>query len=104
MKKFNDIVCVPVVTTRNHVPQGGPIWPDFYQQNDVRFRRNGKPRDYLPDYAPPVVEIAENCVWGGFLERHFGHAAIDHFPRLIYSFAQNPDDRYIFTLSRKHFK
>jgi hypothetical protein len=92
---------IPVVPPRELyyggiLVDGGPVWPDFESSGEVRFNRDG-PVDKAPKPWPvPQRTIDVPCVWGGFVQRHFGHLVADHMTRLVESLAERPDDTYLF--------
>jgi len=98
MRRFN---AIPVVPPRElyfggMLVDGGPIWPDFETRGPVRFNRH-KPVDRAPHpYPGPHAAVRQPCVWGGFIQHHFGHLIADHLTRIVESIAERPDDLFLF--------
>ena len=98
MQLFRDICVVPTQSFRAHIATGGPIWPDFECQTAVRHCRNGRPVDQSPALNGADLEpLDAPCVWGGFIDRHFGHFVAEHLPRLLFSLRERPADIFLFT-------
>ncbi len=95
---FTEVPVVPVVSVGQHVPHGGPIWPEFEHRILIRHCRNNVPVDTCPALPPETVRVEEDCVWGGFLDSHFGHFVAEHLPRLPAALRERPDDTYLFTV------
>ena len=70
---FRNVPVVPVTAVHRHVALGGPIWPDFAVQTAVRHWRGGLPVDAEPMAWPATNEVDQPAVWGGFLDKAFGH-------------------------------
>jgi len=93
-----DVPVVPVTAVHQHVAEGGPIWADFDRQTSLRHCRNGLPVDRRPHLAAEPQRRMGSAVWGGFLDRHFGHYMAEHFPRLPVALQNRPDDPYLFSV------
>ena len=96
--QFDEVDVVPATAFAKHIATGGPIWPDFAAQVDARHCRGEVPVDHAPARQEPVARIDGSAVWGGFLDRHFGHLVAEHLPRLPVSLRERPDDLYLFTI------
>ena len=96
--QFDAVDVVPATAFAKHIATGGPIWPDFAAQVNARHCRGEVPVDHAPARQDPVAQIDEPAVWGGFLDRHFGHLVAEHLPRLPVSLHERPDDLYLFTI------
>lgn len=101
---FEDIQVLPSDirhSTRSKRPgglmHGGPVWPAEARDGFVRFISRREPLDRL---APPVERcdevIEEPCVWGGYLQNHFGHLVAEHCGRLLWSRHAWPDALVLF--------
>lgn len=98
LQLFRDICVVPTQGFRAHIATGGPVWPDFETQTAIRHCRDGRPVDrsaVVP--GTDLDEVDAPCVWGGFIDRHFGHFVAEHLPRLLFSLRERPADIYLFT-------
>ena len=98
MRLFTEIPVVPprALYLNSSLADGGPIWPEFDTRGPVRFNRR-VPVDRAPEpYDVKHVEIQRPCVWGGFIQRHFGHLIADHLTRVVESLDQRPDDLFLF--------
>ncbi len=99
MHLFHDIAVVPTTSAdiEGIIPVGGPCWPDFDAQVEVRHCRAGKPVDKAP---PPWdgawADVARPVVWGGLLNELFGHLVTEMTTRLPVSIEERPDDLYLF--------
>ena len=98
MQVFRDIAVAPVSAASRHIAHGGPIWPDFDQQIAARHCRDTRPADACPATPATMQTLDEPAVWGGFLDRQFGHLIIEQMTRLPQSLRDRPDDLYLFTL------
>lgn len=98
LTRFTNIAVVPVTRVHRHVAHGGPIWPRFQGQTWVRHCRDGVALDDKPELPDLLRPFAGPAIWGGFLDRHFGHFVADHLPRLAVSLRERPDDVVLFTL------
>lgn len=96
--QFDEVDVVPTTGFAKHIATGGPIWPEFEQQVDARHCRGEVPVDSLPARCDSVARITTPAVWGGILDRHFGHLVAEHLPRLPHSLRERPDDLYLFTI------
>jgi hypothetical protein len=96
--QFDEVDVVPTTGFARHIATGGPIWPEFEHQVDARHCRGEVPVDHAPARRDAVARIATPAVWGGILDRHFGHLVAEHLPRLPLSLRERPDDLYLFTL------
>ena len=95
---FRNVPVVPVSSVHRHVALGGPIWPDFAVQTAVRHCRGGLPVDAEPMALPATNALDQPAVWGGFLDKAFGHFVAEHLPRLPFALRERPDDVYLFTV------
>ena len=98
MQVFQDIAVVPVTKVSRHIALGGPVWPDFDRQVAARHCRDGLAVDEGPATPATLLSLREPAVWGGFLDRQFGHLVIEQMTRLAQSARDRPDDLYLFTL------
>lgn len=98
MQAFRDVPVVPVGRTWGMVPTGGPIWPDFATQVAARHCRDGVPADVMPRPPARMRPMNRTAVWGGYLNRQFGHLIGEHLTRLPQSLRDRPDDLYLFTV------
>lgn len=96
--QFDEVDVVPTTGFAKHIATGGPIWPEFDHQVDARHCRGEVPVDHAPTRRDAGVRITTPAVWGGILDRHFGHLVAEHLPRLPLSLRERPDDLYLFTL------
>lgn len=98
MRCFADIVIGPATRMAAHIVRGGPLWPDFDAETALRHCREGVAVDAAPliDQTPDR-RIDQPAVWGGHIDRHFGHYVAEHFSRLPQALAERPDDLYLFT-------
>jgi len=97
MQLFGDVPVVPVTKVQRLKGEGGPIWPDFDTQFEVRHCRGGLACDVRPERPARLAPVAEPAVWGGFLVQYFGHLVSEHLTRLPQSLRDRPDDLYLFT-------
>ncbi len=98
LQMLRDVLVVPVTRVHQHIATGGPIWPEFDRQTGLRHCRNGLPVDRAPEAVGPVQDVDMPCVWGGFIDLHFGHFMAEHLPRLPFAVRARPDDRFLFTV------
>lgn len=98
LQVFADVPVVPVTSVHQHVALGGPIWPDYPHRILIRHCRGNVPVDTEPDLPKEAEGLDMPCVWGGFLDSHFGHFVADHLPRLPAALRERPDDTYLFTV------
>lgn len=98
MLQFDEVDVVPTTGFSRHIATGGPIWPDFAAQTDARHCRGEVAVDIAPAPQTVAERIDRPAVWGGFLDRHFGHLVAEHLPRLPVSLRDRPDDLYLFTV------
>ena len=91
LQVFRNVPVVPVTSVHQHVALGGPIWPDFAMQTAVRHCRGGLPVDAEPMGLPTTDELDQPAVWGGFLDKSFGHFVAEHTPRLPCALRERPD-------------
>lgn len=90
MKKFNNIKIVPYSELLDgpmglSFHKGGPIWPDWENQNDMRSCRGGEPADSMPDtLIDNECELIETPLfWCGAITTHFGHQIADFTSRIV---------------------
>jgi len=63
--------------------KGGPIWPEWDKQVEVRHQRRNKLFDVVPEASSkPVVFVRETLFWCGAVTRHFGHQLADFTSRI----------------------
>lgn len=108
MKIFNDIKVVPYSKLLNkgdgsELHQGGPIWPDWESQMDIRFHRHGIVFDERPNssISTEFESITETMYWCGEIVPHFGHQIADFISRIglyekenndvLFAFSSHPD-------------
>lgn len=99
MQVFRDIdVFPPGGSDRDgHVPEGGPLWPDFESQVEPRHCRNGRPVDLTPhSWDGPWETVRTPVVWGGLLHPAFGHLVAEMTTRVPRSLLERPDDPFLF--------
>jgi hypothetical protein len=66
--------------------QGGPIWPNWEQQDAARFNRYGRPVDDLPQpVSSRTIEKVKHGIWIGPVFPQFGHAVADFATRVLFS-------------------
>ena len=99
LQMLRDVPVVPVTRVHQHIATGGPIWPAFDRQTGLRHCRNGLPVDQEASLAGPSQDVAAPCVWGGFIDLHFGHFMAEHLPRLPFAVRERPDDAFLFTVA-----
>ena len=95
---FNDVPVMPVTRIRDHIPLGGPVWPDFERQTAPRFCHGGRPVDAPPPLRKPVRVFHRPALWGGYLSHEFGHLVAEHITRLLPAVSQRGEDVVLFTL------
>jgi hypothetical protein len=85
-----------------HDHKGGPIWPDWDNQIEARFNRNGTPSDTRPDDVEPAVRISGgDWFWGGPVHSHFGHGIVDYSTRIAESLRQNENAKLVFSSEKR---
>lgn len=104
MQVFHAVPVVPVARVTGMVPVGGPIWPDYPDHVAARHCRDGKPVDVAPARPARMRRMNKSAVWGGFLNRQFGHLVGEHLTRLPQSLRDRPDDLYLFTVHPQETK
>ncbi|WP_424942141.1 glycosyltransferase 61 family protein [Aliiroseovarius crassostreae] len=98
LSTFQDVTIVPTQRFHQRIHCGGPIWPDFENRHFERQCRKGAPVDTCPT-APDTVQLRrEEGVWGGFLDRQFGHLVAEHLSRLPIAKSAWPEKRFFFTI------
>ncbi len=95
---FHNVPVMPHAAIQEHVPQGGPIWPDFEAQHGARFCYRGRPVDRAPQWQKPLRRFRRPAVWGGYLSHEFGHLVAEHLTRLLPASLARPSDIFLFTL------
>ena len=99
MQLFQDITVVPTQHFNQRISRGGPIWPNFDHQIIARHCRKGQPVDVRPETPEsPLAKLTRPCVWGGLLDRNFGHLIAEHLPRIPLALQERPNDTYVFTV------
>lgn len=98
--RFDDITVTPMQRHFQRVLTGGPIWPAFETQTAARQCRRGVPVDVCPAAMTPGERVTRPAVWGGMLDRNFGHLVAEHLPRLPFALRDRPDDLYLFAVER----
>lgn len=98
LQVFANVPVVPVTRVHQHVALGGPVWPDFAAQTVVRHCRAGQPVDEEPAVPARMDREDRPAVWGGFLDKAFGHFVAEHLPRLPFALEERPRDLYLFTV------
>ncbi len=93
---FSSILVVPYTELTISVQRGGPCWPSFEHQREVRFCRRGVPEDLEPVPIEPRETLAGTWAWGGPVIGHFGHQLADFSTRLGPTLAAAPDSRFLF--------
>lgn len=100
MQHFQDVTVVPLSKMQRNVAWGGAIWPDYDNQLGARHLRSGVPADRIPD-APRKTEYMQGpAVWGGTLDRQFGHLIAENLSRLPQSLQTRPHDTYLFIVEK----
>lgn len=95
---FSDVPVMPVTRIREHIPLGGPLWPEFERQTAARFCHSGRPVDAPPPLRKPVRNFHRPALWGGYLSHEFGHLVAEHITRLLPAVSQRGEDVVLFTL------
>ncbi len=99
LQLFNDIPVMPVRQLQGHIAIGGPVWPDFAAQTEVRQCRGaGRPVDRCPPLEPIRRRYRRPAIWGGCLDPQFGHLICEHLSRVLPAIRQRPRDIVLFTL------
>jgi hypothetical protein len=98
LRLFEDVLIVPAQGIRQSVYRGGPIWPDWDRQLDVRQCRHGRPVDEMPRAMPVARELDRPAVWGGQFYPHFGHQIADYAARILQAARERPGDPVLFLL------
>src|SRR5262245_20620934 len=96
---FADVLVTPytsMVSAGGRGYEGGPHWPNFAAQREVRQCSSGRPSDRQPP-APdgPVLRLAGRFAWGGGIVPHFGHQLVDHSMRLVPTLIAEPDISFV---------
>ena len=76
--------------------QGGPRWPDWSNQLDIRHRAWGRIIDDEPPEVEPTARLTAPVAWGGAIQEHFGHQIAEFTTRLLPALAQYPETRFAF--------
>lgn len=100
MQHFQDVTVVPLQRMQRNVAQGGPIWPDYDQQLRARHLRSDVPSDHIPDVPLATEYMQGPAVWGGTLDRQFGHLIAENLSRLPQSLESRPNDTYLFLVEK----
>lgn len=95
---FENVPVMPHAGIQAHVPQGGPIWPDFGAQHGARFCFRGRPVDLAPKWQKPERRFRRPAIWGGYLSHEFGHLVAEHITRVLPASLARPNDLFAFTL------
>jgi len=88
MKKFNNIEIYPYTELLDNpfgksFHRGGPLWPDWELQKDIRHNIGGSVVDQKPEEsAGPKLVFEENLYWCGAITGHFGHQITDFSSRI----------------------
>lgn len=93
---FPAILVVPYTELTISIQRGGPCWPSFEHQREVRFCRRGIPEDLQPAEIEARETLAGTWAWGGPVIGHFGHQLADFSTRLGPTLAAAPDSRFLF--------
>lgn len=100
LARFHEVQILPSTIphkTRGRRPGGrmvgGPVWPEAARATFVRFESR---REWIDQPLEPVerceARIERPCVWGGYVQPHFGHMVAEHAGRLLWSSHARPDD------------
>ena len=100
MQHFQDVTVVPLRKMHRNIAWGGPIWPDYDQQLGPRQLRSGIPADHIPDRPHNTEYMQGPAVWGGTLDRQFGHLIAENLSRLPQSLQTRPQDTYLFLIEK----
>lgn len=102
MQVLRDVPVMPVSRVHQHIATGGPIWPDFDRQTGLRHCRAGLPVDQAAQLCGSVEDVTDPCVWGGFIDLHFGHFMAEHLPRLPFAVREASGGTFLFTVAPDH--
>ena len=89
LKEFQNIIVVPFSELLDNprgmsFHRGGPIFPTWESQLEVRYYRGGKPSDEVPVAPNKYQELAADLLWCGPVTLHYGHMISDFLMRLPY--------------------
>lgn len=89
LKEFQNIIVVPFSELLDNprgmsFHRGGPIFPTWESQLEVRYCRGGKPSDEAPVAPNKYQELAADLLWCGPVTLHYGHMISDFLMRLPY--------------------
>jgi hypothetical protein len=94
LKTFHNVTVVPPTENYGHpnvIPNGGPIFPAWSEQERFRYRLRGVAQDKRPP-EPESARFEEGeFIWGCFARPHFGHLIEEHITRLLVTASQRPD-------------
>ncbi|PSJ48033.1 hypothetical protein C7H85_04340 [Zobellella endophytica] len=87
--EFNDVYITPFSELLDNprglsFHRGGPIWPSWEQQIEVRHRHRDAPVDDKPLFEPSdnIETINTPLLWCGPITQHYGHQIADFLTRL----------------------
>jgi len=87
MKHFKDIIVLPWEHKYKWTkPVGGPIYPDWNSNTDVRHLRTDANWDTYPTEIPNLddVDVSDTVVYyGGHIKEHFGHFIVEYLSRCV---------------------
>lgn len=99
MSVAHDVPVLPTTGVRRTLNNGGPVLHDWEHQHEARHGRNGAIMPSTPPDMPDEMPyMDESMIWGGYVERHFGHLICEYTTRILPALAQRPDDRLLFAL------
>lgn len=81
----------------------GPIWPDWDEQSEVRFKRKNKLRDDVPsvDEGQDFTFVKKKLYWCGAIVSHFGHQITDFSTRIVAYKKLKLDGYFAFSVSNQ---
>jgi hypothetical protein len=120
-KTFNNIPIMPIQQVlgspfRKSEHKLGPIWPNWNEQSEVRFKRRGKLRDDVPSVSDgqQFTFVEQKLYWCGAIVSHFGHQITDFSTRIAsyknlgldgyYAFSVSSQKQYTFDDTPAYFK
>ncbi|MBP0446450.1 glycosyltransferase family 61 protein [Roseomonas sp. SSH11] len=105
LRCFEDVLVTPSAAALNRPEpfefKGGPLWPDFDNQVEIRFGRGPRPIpfDTCPDPGQPPTATLEEAAWCGPVCHHFGHQIADFGMRIAASAHLLPGVPLLFSAS-----
>ncbi|QDG39808.1 glycosyltransferase family 61 protein [Alteromonas mediterranea] len=98
LKEFENIIVVPFSELLDNprgmsFHRGGPIFPAWESQLEVRYCRGGKPSDELPASPSEYRKLDADLLWCGPITLHYGHMISDFLMRLPYYLNEFTEDK-----------